>query len=173
MNIVKKFATTIAEASDQRGMRRDAQKLEFIRTTAAKSRWELIGEAGLTSVETWDDFGLTYAERRFMENQDVPSGHMLLPQYAVRVNSWRTQREEWRFVDFVLVRKGDLAPIIAFEIDGDSHYGRMVFDALRDKEINAQLNCTIVHIANTKLNAKKIFAYVEEWHKKIAARQIL
>lgn len=92
---------------------------------------------------------------------------MLLPQYAVPVNQWETQRNEWRFVDFVLIRKKDLAPIIAFEIDGDSHEGRMIFDGLRDGEIHEQLKCNVVHVANTKLQNKKIFAYVEHWHKKL------
>ena len=161
---VKKFSTRVVETQDQKGAWKEVRKLEFHRTKSPPLKWELIASSEFTTRETLDEFTLTYAERRFLEKEEIPTRCLLLPQYAVLVNQWRTQRNEWRFVDFVLVGKDDLAPIVAFEIDGATHQHRMVFDALRDKEISEQLDCPIVHVSNTKLQAKKIFAYVEHWH---------
>jgi len=174
-----KFATRIASDAESGVEHRWITKTVFSRSTEEvetieklgngcefrKTRlfecWNAIREEELTTTETWDEFKMTYTERRFFERQTVPSGHILLPQFAVKTLYWKTQAQNIRFVDFMLVRKKDLKPIVGFEIDGASHDGMMVMDALRDIEVQKELGCSIVHVAAAKLQNKTMHAYVE------------
>ena len=96
---------------------------------------------------------MTEPERLFFQTQHVPYGHELLPQFMVA-----SSRDHVRFADFVLFRIEDCAPVIVFEIDGNTHAPNMINDAMRDKEISEILGCQVKHIdaAEVYKNAKRL-----------------
>lgn len=96
---------------------------------------------------------LTEAEELFLKTQTIPNGHALLPQFFIS-----NSPEHARFVDFVLFRKEDCVPVMAFEIDGKTHAPNMINDALRDKEITDALGCSVKHIdaADIYKNARRL-----------------
>ena len=84
--------------------------------------------------DSWN--GLTEAEVLFLQTEDVPPEQFVLSQVAVG---------QYR-VDFVFYRKADKSPVIAVEIDGDTHVGRRTMDAQRTSVIEKILGCNVVRI---------------------------
>ena len=87
---------------------------------------------------------MTKAESEFFFTQELPPRTFLAPQFWICTEDGRNI-----FIDFVLL-DFNYRPLVCFEIDGDSHQGRILFDVVRDIEIKKHLGVDVIHISNAQ-----------------------